>query len=896
MPPGERNSVSSANVSRKVGAVRTGGVAAETISVAVIGPDEEKRSVLAKALSETHLTSVREFISYPPGNDHLERLLSLFDLIFIDLDGDPETALRLVERAGANPGARISVYSENTDTALALRAMQAGVREFLVLPLKEGALEEVLLRAMDNLRPEAHPAAKPPGELLVFTGAKGGSGVTTVASNIAIALAGKYSRRVLLIDLALPIGDTALSLGIASKYSTEDALRNIDRLDEILLQRLLCRHRSGVFVLAAPTRVSEVEVTGEAIEKLVAIARSEFDDVVVDVGSRVDIAAKALFKSASTIYLVTQTGISELRNSNRLISQFFTEGSPNLEIVINRAEPRFLEAESDVVLSQALGRPVQWKIPNDQNAARALQSGDTGPAEDRISRISMEMAGSITERASAKEETEEIAENKDLDFKDLMKSTKNMDSGNEELPVVEDSSMAGSSTLAEVVWPALDPIRYGDKLSPAQLNAKASVAGTFVYTPGLGYVLPVGTHTLWVTFTPAKPNGSGQLQVANPIVVMKGAPALSWRAPSEMPAGTPLDGTYLNATASVPGKFEYSPAAGHVLPPGTHTISVTFTPADETRYTTASATTSLTVAREKPAIQWKVPNPIEYGTRLSATQLCATASVPGKFEYTPGLRALLAAGEHPLSVVFTPADSSTYSAIETTVTLRVVKARPTIEWKSPDPVTYGAALGSAQLNATANAPGSLVYSPAAGEILAPGAHEISVTFFPADTLNYTTKSAVVSIVVREKVSPQIAWPSPSSVSYGTALSATQLNATASVPGTFVYAPSEGHVLAPGRYGLTASFTPTDTERFAKVQAVTDLVVEGSPETDSMSAAATEETCESALDATLYALPGPAPAKGTESHAAATAKPRQTRVYKGAVYEKGEDGQWHLQKE
>jgi hypothetical protein len=281
-----------------------------------------------------------------------------------------------------------------------------------------------------------------------------------------------------------------------------------------------------------------------------------------------------------------------------------------------------------------------------------------------------------------------------------------------------------------------------------------------------------------------------------------------------------------------------------------------------------------------PAIQWKVPNPIEYGTRLTATQLCATAPVPGSFEYKPGIGALLAAGEHPLSVVFTPVDSLAYSAGEATVSLRVVKARPSLVWKSPDPVTYGTALGSAQLNATATVPGSLVYSPAAGQILAPGAHEMSVTFIPTDDLNYTAKSAVVSIVVSEKVSPHIAWPSPSAISYGTALSATQLNAEASAPGTFIYAPSEGHVLAPGRYSLTASFTPTESERFATVQAVTEVVVEASPETD----------------ATRYALPGPEPATVNESRAAATQKPRQTRVYKGAVYEKGEDDQWHLQKE
>ena len=76
-----------------------------------------------------------------------------------------------------------------------------------------------------------------------------------------------------------------------------------------------------------PPKFPRLRFPKDAIDKLIAIARREFDHVIVDVGSRIDVAAKALFEHASTIYLVTQTGISELRNSNRLISQFFTEGN-----------------------------------------------------------------------------------------------------------------------------------------------------------------------------------------------------------------------------------------------------------------------------------------------------------------------------------------------------------------------------------------------------------------------------------------------------------------------------------------------------------------------------------------------------------------------------------------
>ena len=161
-------------------------------------------------------------------------------------------------------------------------------------------------------------------------------------------------------------------------------------------------------MLAAPTKVPEVEVSKGAIDKLIAIARREFDHVIVDVGSRIDVAAKVLIEEASTIYLVTQTGISELRNSNRLISQYFAEGNPNLEIVINRFESRFLESVNEEVVAKALGKPVRWKIPDDQDAARALQYGDTGRPETRISRISREMASSISGRPIPKERKKDI--------------------------------------------------------------------------------------------------------------------------------------------------------------------------------------------------------------------------------------------------------------------------------------------------------------------------------------------------------------------------------------------------------------------------------------------------------------------------------------------------------
>ena len=114
---------------------------------------------------------------------------------------------------------------------------------------------------------------------------------------------------------------------------------------------------------------------------------------------------------------------------------------------------------------------------------------------------------------------------------------------------------------------------------------------------------------------------------------------------------------------------------------------------------------------------------------------------------------------------------------------------PTITWASPANIAYGTALGPTQFNATASTPGTFVYSPPAGTVLSIGVGQpLSVSFTPTNTTNFTTASANVTITVTKGL-PSITWATPANIVYGTTLGASQLNATANVPGTFVYAPA-----------------------------------------------------------------------------------------------------------
>jgi sugar lactone lactonase YvrE len=150
-----------------------------------------------------------------------------------------------------------------------------------------------------------------------------------------------------------------------------------------------------------------------------------------------------------------------------------------------------------------------------------------------------------------------------------------------------------------------------------------------------------------------------------------------------------------------------------------------------------------------PTITWPTPAPITYGTALSGTQLDATASVPGTFAYTSAVGTVLAAGSQTLSVTFTPTDATDYTSATATATLTVNKAPVTITWPTPPPITYGTALSSTQLDATASVPGTFAYTPATGTFPAAGTQTLSVIFTPTDAVDYAAAAAAVQLQVTD---------------------------------------------------------------------------------------------------------------------------------------------------
>jgi len=166
------------------------------------------------------------------------------------------------------------------------------------------------------------------------------------------------------------------------------------------------------------------------------------------------------------------------------------------------------------------------------------------------------------------------------------------------------SGASGSTTMVvtsalptpTITWATPAPIVYGTPLSGAQLDATASVPGTFVYAPAAGAILTAGVQSLAASFTPNDTTHYSDANATVTLTVNKATPVLTWATPAAVPAGAVLGPTQLNATANVAGTFTYIPASGTLMSsPGNFQLSVTFAPTDSTDYTIASDSVTLSV-------------------------------------------------------------------------------------------------------------------------------------------------------------------------------------------------------------------------------------------------------------------------------------------------------------
>ena len=369
-------------------------------------------------------------------------------------------------------------------------------------------------------------------------------------------------------------------------------------------------------------------------------------------------------------------------------------------------------------------------------------------------------------------------------------------------------------------------------------TATATFNATSGFAPGAHTITAATPGTYTINGGSATTSFTVPNNLVTPVVTLTAAPASgsAYGTPAMLQAA--LSGTTVTPTGTVTF-FDGATQVGSVTLPaaltidaglltaGTHALSAVYS--GDGNYTAATGTLSYVVAQATPSITW-TPNPasIPYRTALGAGQLDATSPVAGAFAYTPAAGTVLDAGTQTLSAVFTPTDTINYKTVTVTATITVTPAIPTVTW-TPNPATivYGTPLGAGQLDATSPCAGTFAYTPAAGAVLNAGTQTLSAVFTPISS-NYQQRTVTTTITVTQ-ATPSITWtPNPTTLTYGTALSAAQLDATSSVAGAFAYTPAAGAVLSAGTQTLSAVFTPTSSNYQQQTVTATITITQATP--------------------------------------------------------------------
>lgn len=364
----------------------------QAITGAVISTDPQFRAVfhangdVGKLPVELSFEILVPFVEISHG--HLEELKVVGpDMIFLDLEEDPLLGCKLAQfLSEATPHVRIIGAGTDKSPEFLMQVMQSGISEYLPKPVTE----EVMGAAIDRVRRKigtrstgtasampAGTASREPGKLMAFFSAKGGSGATTVATNMAVQIHRMTGKRTVLVDLDLELGEIALFLGIEPRFSFVDLSRNFHRMDSNLLTSFIECHESGIHVLSAPYQPERADiVTADQTKQILQFLKQHYQYVIVDLSNSFTVRTVATFEKADEIYLVANVDLPSLRNIQRcqhLMTRLVGE-TRDLRLVINR-----FQAENEITLDdveRALNLEVYWALPNDyESIIYSINSG-----------------------------------------------------------------------------------------------------------------------------------------------------------------------------------------------------------------------------------------------------------------------------------------------------------------------------------------------------------------------------------------------------------------------------------------------------------------------------------------------------------------------------------------
>ncbi len=298
------------------------------------------------------------------------------DFIIVDIRADQSAGMATIERLrGSAPHAGVFAVAKVADPELILQSMRAGANEFFAWPPSDETFQGAMRRTA--ARRETAQGARPAATTLVFFGAKGGAGTTTMAVNCGVELARLSKRSTVIIDLKPGLGEVGLFLGVRPRFSVIDAIDNLHRLDREFLRELVTKHKSGLEILAGSEQFDRPGAGDSgAVEELFRLLARQYEYIVIDAGSQINSCTVAALFAADTMFLVANPDVPSVRNAQRLLDRVRQLGAAGerVRFLLNRAAEPFPIPRKQI--EGAVGHPIHHTFPSDyKTVSAALNSG-----------------------------------------------------------------------------------------------------------------------------------------------------------------------------------------------------------------------------------------------------------------------------------------------------------------------------------------------------------------------------------------------------------------------------------------------------------------------------------------------------------------------------------------
>lgn len=293
------------------------------------------------------------------------------ELIVVTLFPDPDRALAAIAHLHAQIAQPILAVGPLGDSRLVLRALRAGASDYVDVSDLEAELRNVLTRRLAEI-----PGRAQPGQVIAVLAPSGGSGSSTVATNVATVLARQY-KKALLVDLKLHAGDLAALLDLKPTHTLGDLCLNASRMDRSVFEQTLVLHSSGVHLLAPPRNLADVSlVTADAVRQAIHLGRALFPYVILDLDHSFAPEQVQALRLADKVVLVLRLEFACLRNTRRTLDYLAQLGiSPErVALVANRyGQAKEVPAAK---AEEALGLKIAHYLPEDPKSVnRANNNG-----------------------------------------------------------------------------------------------------------------------------------------------------------------------------------------------------------------------------------------------------------------------------------------------------------------------------------------------------------------------------------------------------------------------------------------------------------------------------------------------------------------------------------------